>query len=114
MSGPYHISFTSNYNAIARVDPARGADVLRCDITLDPERWHDLIAPTLVYVAVPMVLHGLYDTLLKKDMSAWALVVALASFGYLAFQVSRLHGADRQEATAAMLREYKRRRKALS
>jgi RsiW-degrading membrane proteinase PrsW (M82 family) len=76
------------------------------------ERWHDFIAPTLVYVAVPMVLHGLYDTLLKKDMAGCALVVALASFGYLAFQVSRLHGADRQEATAAMLREYKRRRTA--
>lgn len=76
------------------------------------EKWHDLVAPTLVYVWVPMVLHGLYDTLLKKDMSGWALLVALASFGYLAFQVSRLHGADDREATAEFLKEYKRRRQA--
>jgi protease PrsW len=43
-------------------------------------------------------------------MNAWALVVALASFGYLAFQVSRLHGADEREASAEFLKEYKRRR----
>jgi RsiW-degrading membrane proteinase PrsW (M82 family) len=76
------------------------------------ERWHDLVAPTLVYVWVPMVLHGLYDTLLKKDMNAVALLVALASFGYLAFQVSRLHGADERAAAADFLKEYKRRRAA--
>ena len=78
------------------------------------EHWYDMIAPTLVYIAVPMILHGLYDTLLKKEMPGLALVVALASFGYLAFQVSRLHGADTREATADMLKEYKRRRKAMA
>jgi RNA polymerase sigma factor (sigma-70 family) len=35
-SSPYHISFTSNYNAIARVDPAKGVDSVKCDITVDP------------------------------------------------------------------------------
>ncbi|HKB02910.1 MAG TPA: sigma-70 family RNA polymerase sigma factor [Gemmataceae bacterium] len=35
-SSPYHISFTINYNAIARVDPAKGADAVRCDVTIDP------------------------------------------------------------------------------
>ena len=43
-------------------------------------------------LAVPMVLHGLYDTLLKKDMNAWALVAALVSFGWLAFQIERARG----------------------
>jgi RsiW-degrading membrane proteinase PrsW (M82 family) len=76
------------------------------------ERWADLVAPVLVYIAVPMLLHGLYDTLLKKDMNGGALVVAIASFGYLAFRIGRLHGADDATATAAMLREYRRRRKA--
>ncbi len=38
-------------------------------------------------MAVPMVLHGLYDTLLKKDMNAYALVVALLSYGWLAWHV---------------------------
>ncbi len=32
------------------------------------------------YLLVPMFLHGLYDTLLKKNMDVWALVVALGSF----------------------------------
>src|SRR5262249_46186333 len=74
------------------------------------ERWQDLVAPTLVYIAVPMVLHGLYDTLLKKEMAAMALLVAVLSFGYLALRISRLHGADDAASTAAMLREYKWRR----
>lgn len=76
------------------------------------EHWHELVAPVVVYIAVPMVLHGLFDTLLKKDMNGMALAVALLSFGYLAVQIGRLHGADSATATADMLREYKRRRRA--
>jgi RsiW-degrading membrane proteinase PrsW (M82 family) len=38
-------------------------------------------------MAVPMFLHGFYDTLLKQDMNAWALVVALLSFGWLAWHI---------------------------
>jgi hypothetical protein len=63
---------------------------------------------------VPMLLHGLYDTLLKKEMNAVALGVAVLSFLFLAFQISRLHGADDVAAREAMLREYKRRRAAMS
>jgi hypothetical protein len=35
-TAPYHISFTSNYNALARVNPERGAEPVRRDVTLDP------------------------------------------------------------------------------
>lgn len=53
-------------------------------------------------IAVPMVLHGFYDTLLKKDMNAWALVVALMSFAWLACHIElarRTHpGAGRLKA----------------
>ncbi len=38
-------------------------------------------------IAVPMVLHGFYDTLLKKDMNVWALVVALMSFAWFAWSI---------------------------
>ena len=38
-------------------------------------------------MAVPMVLHGFYDTLLKKDMNVWALVVALMSFAWFAWHI---------------------------
>src|SRR5262249_39334608 len=30
-TSPYHMSFTSNYNALARVDPAKGAEVVKRD-----------------------------------------------------------------------------------
>ena len=76
-------------------------------------RWYDWIVRCIAVVAVPAALHGLYDTLLKKDMNALALAVAVASFCWLAFQISRLRGADDQTAQANMLREYKRRRSAM-
>jgi RNA polymerase sigma factor (sigma-70 family) len=34
-TSPYHISFTSNFNAMARIDPAKGAESVKRDITLD-------------------------------------------------------------------------------
>jgi hypothetical protein len=35
--------------------------------------WHEYIAPLFLIVGIPMLLHGLYDTLLKKEMNAAAL-----------------------------------------
>ncbi len=75
-------------------------------------RWYDWIVRFIAVVSVPMVLHGLYDTLLKKEQNALALVVAAASFVWLAFQISRLRGADDQTANEKMLRDYQRRRNA--
>jgi RsiW-degrading membrane proteinase PrsW (M82 family) len=49
--------------------------------------WGDMAATLLWALAIPMVLHGLYDTLLKKGMNALALVAALASFAWLAFLI---------------------------
>lgn len=80
----------------------------------DDLSWYEYIPRLVAIVGIPMVLHGLYDTLLKKDMNAGALVVAVLSFLFLAFQISRLHGEDDEEARKAMLREYKRRRAAMS
>ena len=45
--------------------------------------WSDLLASLLYILAIPMVLHGLYDTMLKKDMQGAAFLVALASFAWL-------------------------------
>ena len=50
----------------------------------------------LTIVAVPMVLHGFYDTLLKKEMNDLAFFVAAASFGWMAFQVERLRRVELQ------------------
>jgi hypothetical protein len=40
-------------------------------------------------VAIPMILHGVYDTLLKKDMGAFALVVAVLSFVWMTWRLER-------------------------
>lgn len=45
--------------------------------------WGDWGLALLKVQGVVMLLHGLYDTLLKREMTALALVVALASFGFL-------------------------------
>jgi RsiW-degrading membrane proteinase PrsW (M82 family) len=57
-------------------------------------------------IAVPMVLHGLYDTLLKKEMELLALVVAAASFGYLAWLISRLRHSDDEDERAAYVADF--------
>lgn len=41
----------------------------------------------IALLLVPMMLHGLYDTMLKKDHEFGALVIALVTFGWFAFQV---------------------------
>lgn len=57
-------------------------------------------------IAIPMVLHGLYDTMLKKEMELLALVVAAASFGYLAWLISRLRHSDDEDERAAYVAEF--------
>jgi RsiW-degrading membrane proteinase PrsW (M82 family) len=57
-------------------------------------------------LAVPMVLHGLYDTLLKKDMNVYALVIAVLSFGWLAMQIEKARTA---QPGAGALRKPRRR-----
>jgi RsiW-degrading membrane proteinase PrsW (M82 family) len=86
---------------------------LRRDTFINLGSWSEWIAPTLVVIGVPMVLHGLYDTCLKRDLNVVALLIAVVSFAWLAFLMSRLYGTDDAAATQAMLAEYKRRRKAV-
>jgi len=40
-----------------------------------------------ILISIPMVLHGLYDTLLAKNMDGLALTVALVSFGWLVLMI---------------------------
>jgi RsiW-degrading membrane proteinase PrsW (M82 family) len=66
------------------------------------QTWYEYI-PRLVYlVGIPMILHGLYDTALKKEYNALALLTALASFGWLAWCIER--------ARETFVTERKRRR----
>jgi RsiW-degrading membrane proteinase PrsW (M82 family) len=54
-------------------------------------------------ISAPIVLHGLYDTLLKMELNALALLVALASFSWLARMVEKAR-AD-EEAPPAEIDE---------
>lgn len=56
--------------------------------------WGDWLLAMLKVQGIPMLLHGLYDTLLKREMNAAALVTALASFAWLAFLISRSYASD--------------------
>jgi RsiW-degrading membrane proteinase PrsW (M82 family) len=57
--------------------------------------WKELVGIVFIALAGPMILHGLYDTMLKREMSLWALATALASFAWLA---GLIEWTRRQEA----------------
>jgi hypothetical protein len=48
------------------------------------------IGNVILCIGIPVLLHGLYDVLLTQEHPIWALVVAVGSFGYLAFQIERM------------------------
>ncbi|HWB07701.1 MAG TPA: PrsW family glutamic-type intramembrane protease [Pirellulales bacterium] len=62
--------------------------------------WGDWLLGLLKVQGVPMVLHGLYDTLLKRDMHLLALLTALASFAWLAFLLARSRQSDPEPEAA--------------
>jgi protease PrsW len=56
--------------------------------------WTNFALAVIQILAVPMVLHGLYDTLLKKDLDLWALAVGVATFAWFAIQVEMARGSE--------------------
>ncbi len=51
-----------------------------------------------------MILHGAYDTLLKKNMDALALAVGVASFVWFAWQVESARGSATGQDTRRLAR----------
>lgn len=51
--------------------------------------WESVFGFLAYYLSIAMVLHGLYDTLLKQEHHLWALGIAAASFGWFVVMVSR-------------------------
>ncbi|HZU38751.1 MAG TPA: PrsW family glutamic-type intramembrane protease [Gemmataceae bacterium] len=62
--------------------------------------WVEKVPPLFLVLGISMLLHGLYDTMLKKDLNALALVVALASFGWFAWQVHRMTASEEDSEPA--------------
>jgi len=56
--------------------------------------WGDIALLLLIVLGVPMVLHGLYDTFLKRDLNTWALLTAAASFAWLVWLIERNRTRD--------------------
>jgi RsiW-degrading membrane proteinase PrsW (M82 family) len=81
----YVVRFVSCVGLHAMWAAAVGIMIARCrdDMQKDWE-WSDLVVAILKVQAVPMVLHGLYDVMLKKEMTGWAIAVAVLSFVWLA------------------------------
>lgn len=51
--------------------------------------WSELLASCIKVLGVPILLHGLYDTLLKRQMEGLALLAAVLSFLWLVLLVER-------------------------
>ena len=60
----------------------------------EAEGFFGVMVNAMAIVSVPMVLHGAYDTMLKKDMNSWALLVAAVSFAWMVFQIETAKRAD--------------------
>jgi len=65
------------------------------------DTWYDWFLPLLKALGLSMVLHGLYDTLLKRDMEIGALVAAVASFALFFWLYDRSVRQEAQLAPAA-------------
>jgi hypothetical protein len=80
---------------------AAAAAIFSCKhrrLLTEPEHWLSLFFSAVALVCVPMFLHGLYDTMLKKEMDTAALVVAIVSFGWLVYLIEQ---SRRQEQSVA-------------
>jgi RsiW-degrading membrane proteinase PrsW (M82 family) len=81
----YVVRFVSCVGLHAMWAAAVGIMIARCRDEMQQDwEWRDLAIAVLKVQAVPMVLHGLYDVMLKKEMSGWAIGVAVLSFLWLA------------------------------
>jgi RsiW-degrading membrane proteinase PrsW (M82 family) len=56
--------------------------------------WYEYFPRIIRVVGIAMVLHGLYDTLLKMSLNAPALGVAVVSFLWLAWQINQVQKAE--------------------
>jgi RsiW-degrading membrane proteinase PrsW (M82 family) len=63
--------------------------------------WYEYIPRILLVLGIPMILHALYDTLLKKEMSWMALLVAVVSFAWFAWQIEAVRREEGEPVLSA-------------
>jgi len=73
----------------------------------ESEHFLGVLLGAAALVSIPMVMHGLYDTLLKKDHEFYALITAVVSFAWFAWQVESARKTyDEQERPRAPKRAF--------
>jgi len=65
------------------------------------DTWYDWFLPLLKMLGASMVLHGLYDTLLKREVEVGALLTAVASFALFFWLYERTVREEAQLAPSA-------------
>lgn len=100
--GIYVVRFVSCVALHASWSGASAALIWKKQYELDEaDNFYAWILPVLKLLAISMVLHGLYDTLLKRDMEAWALITAMASFGWFFWLHDRTIKEEEKDEEAA-------------
>ena len=60
--------------------------------------WEAALMFVVKYLSIAMVLHGLYDTLLKKEYEVWALAIAVVSWMWLGMLFYQRRAIEMQSA----------------
>jgi RsiW-degrading membrane proteinase PrsW (M82 family) len=79
------------WSGIAAILLYRSRDVLQGHM-----EWGEILAVLFNCLGGVIVLHGLYDTFLKREMDIFALLTALGSFGWLAFLIQQLRARTKK------------------
>jgi RsiW-degrading membrane proteinase PrsW (M82 family) len=53
------------------------------------EDFGGILLAFVIWLGVPVLLHGMYDTLLKFELNGWALMVALLTIAWMSYAVER-------------------------
>lgn len=95
----YLLRFTSVAALHVLLSGACGILLHRHQKHLDAEEdWGSWLLTMAAIITVPMLLHGLYNTLLKTDHEFAALVVWLLCFAWLAYLIESSHKRDQARA----------------
>jgi len=100
----YMVRFISCVALHATWTAAAAIMIWQNQANLQSDTWYEWLLQLVLLVSVPMTLHGLYDTLLKRDLTPWALLVALASFGFLIFMIERARLGDVERSVTRSIR----------
>ena len=93
--GIYVVRFISCVALHAVWSASAGITIWKWQELIQGEReWYEWPIPVLRVIGVVMILHGLYDTLLKKQLNGLALLVAAGSFCWLAWQIERARAEE--------------------